>query len=299
MTVSLGTPRPVDTVITAHHQREGGGFVVRRPFPTAGLDMIDPFLMLDELGPVVYGPGEAIGAPDHPHRGFETISYILDGELEHKDSAGHRGVLGPGDVQWMTAGRGVVHSELPTERMMREGGRMHGFQIWLNLPREHKLTTPRYQERTAAQLPVARSEDGLAEVTVIAGAALGVDAAISTHSPIHFHHWRLQPGARVETALPAGLGAFAYVFEGTARVGPEGATVREGQVARLGDGDTVQLGVSGEAEGGAQLLLLAGAPLREPVARWGPFVMNTPGEIRQAMLDYQAGRMGRIPAELA
>lgn len=291
--------RPVDTVITAHHQREGGGFIVRRPFPTAGLDMIDPFLMLDELGPVSYGPGEAIGAPDHPHRGFETITYILEGELEHRDSAGHRGVLGPGDVQWMTAGSGVVHSEMPTERMRREGGRSHGFQVWLNLPRAHKLTPPRYQERTAEQLPVARSEDGLAEVTVVAGEALGVGAAISTHTPIHFHHWRLAPGAVVETALPEGLGAFAYVFEGAALVGPEEVAVADGQVARLGDGDTVRLAVSEASEQGAQLLLLAGAPLGEPVARWGPFVMNTPGEIRQAMLDYQAGRMGRIPAELA
>ena len=291
--------RPVRTVITAHHQREGGGFVVRRPFPTAGLEMVDPFLMLDELGPVTYGPGEAIGAPDHPHRGFETISYILEGELEHKDSVGHKGVLGPGDVQWMTAGSGVIHSEMPSDRLLREGGRMHGFQIWLNLPRAQKMTPPRYQERTAAQIPSATSPDGKARVKVVAGEALGVAAAISTHTPIHFHHWQLDPGAEVETALPAGLGAFVYVFGGTVQVGPDAVAVGDGQVAMLEDGDSVRLTVAEDATEGVQLLLLAGAPLKEPVARYGPFVMNSPGEIRQAMLDYQAGRMGRIPAELA
>jgi quercetin 2,3-dioxygenase len=136
--------RTVETVITAHRQREGGGFVVRRPFPTAGLQGVDPFLMLDEMGPVDYGPGEAVGAPDHPHRGFETITYILEGEIEHRDSAGHRGVIRPGGVQWMTAGSGVVHSEMPTPALLQDGGRMHGFQIWLNLPRQHKMTAPRY-----------------------------------------------------------------------------------------------------------------------------------------------------------
>jgi len=291
--------RTVQKLITAHHQREGGGFVVRRPFPTAGLEMVDPFLMLDEMGPVAYGPGEAIGAPDHPHRGFETITYILDGEVEHKDSAGHRGVIRPGGVQWMTAGSGVVHSEMPTERLRREGGRMHGFQIWLNLPRTQKMTPPRYQERDAEQIPTAVSDDGLARATVIAGEALGVKASITTHTPIHYHHWRLAPGASVETGLPAGLGAFVYVFEGAAVIGPDGVTAGEGQVAMLADGDSVRLSVPADAAAGAQLLLLAGQPLNEPVARYGPFVMNAPGEIRQAILDFQQGRMGRISAELA
>lgn len=293
------TTRAVQKLITAHRQEEGGGFVVRRPFPTAGLDMVDPFLMLDEMGPVQYGPGEAVGAPDHPHRGFETITYVLDGAVEHRDSAGHHGVIEPGGIQWMTAGRGVVHSEMPTSRLLEEGGRMHGFQIWLNLPREHKMMAPRYQERTAAEIPTAESSDGLAKVTVIAGEAFGVQAAISTHIPIHYHHWRLQPGGSVETAVPAGLGAFVYVFDGTAQVGPDAVRVVEGQVAMLADGDRVALSVPAEAEAGAQLLLLAGQPIREPVARYGPFVMNRPQEIREAMLDYQAGRMGKIRAELA
>jgi redox-sensitive bicupin YhaK (pirin superfamily) len=289
--------RTVQSLITAHHQREGGGFIVRRPFPTAGLDMIDPFLMLDEMGPVDYRPGEAIGAPDHPHRGFETITYILEGEVEHRDSAGHHGVIRPGGVQWMTAGRGVVHSEMPSPRVQAEGGRVHGFQIWLNLPRANKMVPPRYQERTAEQIPTATSQDGLAHAAVIAGEALGVKAAISTHTPIHYHHWRLQPGASVETVVPAGLGAFVYVFDGTASV--EASVVTEGQVAVLSDGDRVRLSVPADAETSAQLLLLAGKPLNEPVARYGPFVMNYPHELKQAVVDFQAGRMGRIPAEIA
>ena len=293
------TLRTVQTLITAHRQREGGGFIVRRPFPTQGLDMVDPFLMLDEMGPITYGPGEAIGAPDHPHRGFETITYILDGEVEHKDSAGHHGVIRPGGVQWMTAGSGVVHSEMPSAEIRERGGRVHGFQIWLNLPAAHKMTPPRYQERSAAQIPTATSPDGKAKVTVIAGRALGVDAAISTHSPIHYHHWSLQPGAVVETDLPTDLGAFVYVFSGAADVGPEHTTTREGQVAMLAEGDRVRLSVPADATEGAELLLLAGTPLREPVARYGPFVMSEPAEIHQAIADYQAGRMGQIPAELA
>src|SRR4051794_27732950 len=147
------TVREAAKVVTAHKQREGGGFIVRRPLPTLGMDVVDPFLLLDELGPVDYAPGEAIGAPDHPHRGFETVSYILEGEMQHEDSAGHRGVIGPGDVQWMTAGGGIVHSEMPSQRLQDQGGRMHGFQIWVNLPARLKMARPRYQEVPASKIP--------------------------------------------------------------------------------------------------------------------------------------------------
>jgi redox-sensitive bicupin YhaK (pirin superfamily) len=286
------TARTVATLVTAHRQREGGGFIVRRPFPTRQLDQVDPFLMLDEMGPVTYGPGQAVGAPDHPHRGFETITYILDGVVEHADSMGHTGRIEPGGVQWMTAGSGVVHSEMPGRELLRDGGRMHGFQIWLNLPAALKMTPPQYQERSADQIPTATSPDGRAHVTVIAGQALGVQASISTHTPIEYHHWRLSAEAQVSTALPAGLGAFVYVFEGTATVA--GTVVQEGQVAQLTDGDTVALA----SAQGAQLLVLAGAPLNEPVARYGPFVMNHRHELQQAVVDYQQGRMGRIPAQI-
>src|SRR5262245_6131225 len=168
--------RQVKRLVTAHRQREGAGFVVRRPVPTMGLELVDPFLLIDELGPVSYGPGEAVGAPDHPHRGFETVSYILEGAVEHEDSAGHRGVINAGDVQWMTAGGGIIHSEMPTRELLEKGGRVHGFQIWVNLPRKLKLTTPRYQELSAAKIPEAKTADGLARAKIIAGAALGVNA---------------------------------------------------------------------------------------------------------------------------
>jgi hypothetical protein len=284
--------RPVVHVVTAHRQREGAGFVVRRPFPTAGLSLADPFLMLDEMGPVAYAPGEAVGAPDHPHRGFETVSYILEGEVEHEDSAGHRGLIGPGDVQWMTAGRGVIHSEMPSRRVRAEGGRVHGFQIWVNLPARDKMMAPRYQEIPSARIPAATSADGLASVRVIAGEALGASAVIETRTPIALHDWTLRPGASVDVPLPEGFAAYVYVFEGAARAG--GRDLRDGQLAVLGEGGAVRLSAPAEAKAPARLLLLAGAPLREPVVSYGPFVMNTREQILEAVRDYQSGRMGEI-----
>jgi redox-sensitive bicupin YhaK (pirin superfamily) len=284
--------RPVLHVSTAHRQQEGGGFIVRRPFPSKGIEFVDPFLMLDELGPIDYAPGEAIGAPDHPHRGFETVTYVIDGESEHEDSAGHRGVLRAGDVQWMTAGAGVVHSEMPSARMREQGGRVHGFQLWVNLPAKDKLIAPRYQELAAARIPRAVSPDGKARVVVIAGEALGVRAAIDTHTPILYQHWTLEPGADVVQPIRADWNATAYVFRGAARIADR--DVRDGQLAVLGDGADVRLSVPASASGPAELLLLAGAPIAEPVAWYGPFVMNTEAELHQAVRDYQSGAMGRI-----
>lgn len=280
--------RRVQSIVTAHRQREGGGFIVRRPFPSAGLAQLDPLLLLDEMGPVDYAPGEAVGAPDHPHRGFETVTYILEGEGAHADSAGHSGTISEGDVQWMTAGAGVVHREMPSERILREGGRVHGFQLWVNLPRKDKMVPPRYQEIPASSIPVARSEDGRATVRVLAGNALGASAVIETHTPILYHHWSFGPGASVTVPLPADHRIGVYVFEGTARVA--NAPVDAGQLAVLGEGDVIDLTSDEEA----QLLVLGGRPLNEPVAWMGPFVMNTEAEIHQAVADYQAGRMGRI-----
>jgi quercetin 2,3-dioxygenase len=279
--------RTVEKLITAHHQTEGAGFVVRRPLPTMGLELVDPFLLIDEMGPVVYGPGEAVGAPDHPHRGFETVTYLLDGEFDHEDSKGHRGRLSSGDVQWMTAGSGLVHSEVPSERLRREGGRLHGFQIWVNLPARQKMTPPRYQEIPSSRIPEAKSSDGLAMVRVIAGHALGVRAVIETHTPITYQDWRVQPGASIEQPIDADQNAVAYVFEGALRIA--GSKVAEGQMAILGAGDSVRI------EGGdGRMLLLAGRPHREPVARYGPFVMNNRAQLLQAMVDYQSGAMGSI-----
>ena len=286
--------RTVDRVITAHRQLEGAGFVVRRPFPAPGLNQLDPFLLLDEMGPIDSAPGEAAGAPDHPHRGFETVTYMLEGEFEHEDSAGHRGAISPGDVQWMTAGRGVVHSEMPTRLIRERGGRIHGFQIWVNLPARDKMMAPRYQEVKSAGIPEATSPDGRARVRVIAGEALFVRAVIDTRIPIVYQDWSLRPGAAVEQPLAASHHAFVYVFEGRAEVGAGGRALSDGQLGLLGPGDAVRLAVPAGAPGGARLLLLSGQPLHEPVARYGPFVMNTEAEIAQAISDYRAGRLGEI-----
>ena len=291
MAPGTSTVREPTRIVTAHRQREGAGFIVRRPVPTPGLDVVDPFLLLDEMGPVDYGPGEAVGAPDHPHRGFETITYMLEGEFEHEDSAGHRGVLRPGDVQWMTAGAGIVHSEMPSDRIREKGGRVHGFQIWVNLPAKLKMTRPRYQEVSAGKIPEAKSADGRARVRVIAGEALGTHAVIDTHIPIVYQDWTVEPGADVTVALSREQQAMAYVFQGAVLVGNEGKEIRDGQLALLGPGDAVRFR---GASGGARLLLLAGVPIAEPVARYGPFVMNTQEEIVQAVRDYQSGRMGEI-----
>jgi len=286
--------RPVVSVVDSVRTLEGGGFPVRRPFPTQQLMQVDPFLLLDHLGPVIWGPGEGIGAPDHPHRGFETVTYLLSGGFQHRDSAGHAGKLTPGDVQWMTAGSGVVHSELPSDEFMRDGGVMHGFQVWVNLPARDKLMPPHYQEIPKSGVPEALSADGKVKVRVIAGTALGKSAVIETRTPIYFLHYTLQPGGETVQDIPAGHNALVYLISGDARLGVEHKPVREGQMAMLGDGDQIRLAVANEAGAPADLLLLAGVPLNEPVARYGPFVMNTREEIEQAFRDYQSGRMGRI-----
>jgi len=283
--------RVVDSVTT----REGAGFLVHRPFPTAALEAFDPFLLLDEMGPADLGPGEAKGAPDHPHRGFETVTYLLAGRMEHRDSAGHAGALGPGDVQWMTAGAGVVHSEMPEAEFLRTGGRMHGFQLWVNLPRRDKMTPPRYQEIPSGRIPVATSPDCLAWVKVLAGEALGARAVIETRTPILYLHFTLRPGGRVTQPVPRDSRVFAYVFGGRGTFGPDGPEAREHQmVVFADDGDQVALAAPRDSTAPLELLLIGGAPLREPIARYGPFVMNTEREILQAIEDYRAGRLGRI-----
>jgi quercetin 2,3-dioxygenase len=283
------TARSIAQIVHATPQLEGEGMIVTRPFPTARLDHVDPFLLLDRMGPVTHGPGEAKGAPDHPHRGFETVSYILDGAIEHADSQGNRGRIAAGDVQWMTAGSGVIHSEMPSEELRRNGGRLHGFQLWVNLPRRDKMMKPRYQELRAAEIPRATSADGKVSVTVIAGESLGTRATIDTRTPIIYLHVRLAAGARFEQPIPETFNAFAYVVSGEVTFGDRPAQENDAAIFDR-NGDTVVIA----SERGAELLLIAGAPLNEPVARYGPFVMNTPGEIRQAMLDYQSGHFGEI-----
>ncbi|UJR86437.1 pirin family protein [Sandaracinus amylolyticus] len=288
------TLRSVTNIVPAQRTVEGAGFVVHRPFPTEALETLDPFLMIDEMGPVDYAPGEAVGAPDHPHRGFETISYILEGEVEHEDSAGFSGKLSAGSVQWMTAGSGVVHSEMPSRAIRERGGRVHGFQIWVNLPRRLKMTAPRYQD--VHRIPEATSEDGKVKVRVVAGSALGASAVIETHVPITYLHFTIAPGGRVVQPIDATHAAGAYVFRGAGTVG--GAAIEARRLAVLdASGDAVELAVPSDASEPMEVLLLSGAPIREPVAWYGPFVMNAPGEIKQAILDYQSGRMGSIKPE--
>ena len=285
--------RTVAGVVNSIETLEGGGFLVRRPFPKPAFSFFDPFLLLDEMGPMDVGPGEAKGAPDHPHRGFETVTYMVSGEMEHKDSHGHAGRLRPGDVQWMTAGGGVIHSEMPSREFQRDGGRMHGFQLWVNLPQRDKMMSPRYQEIPGAQIPKAVSPDGLVTVSVIAGEALGQKAVIETRTPIIYLHYRLEPGGVVTQTVPSAYNAFGYIVDGEGLFGSERERAKDGQMIMFGqDGDEVRIENPADAETALDVLLIAGEPLNEPVARYGPFVMNTNDEIHQAIQDYQLGRLG-------
>ena len=283
------TARGIESIVPTHRLLEGGGFPVRRPAALGRLT--DPFLLLDEMGPVDWPPGEAIGAPAHPHRGFETVTYILQGRMCHEDSGGNSGVMGPGDVQWMTAGRGVVHSELPHPEFLKSGGVMHGFQIWVNLPAEKKMMEPRYQDVPADEIPVAESDDGLVRAVVVAGECLGVSAIIETVIPITYLHVSMLPGGSLKQTLPNELNGLVYCFGGAVKVGAENGVelVEDGEMAILTEGDEVTFSISEDAEEGAELLLLAGESLDEPIARYGPFVMNTEEELHQAFVDFQSG----------
>lgn len=287
--------RSVAGVVNSIETLEGGSFLVRRPFPQASFSEFDPFLLLDEMGPMEVAPGEAKGAPDHPHRGFETVTYLLSGEMEHKDSRGHAGRLTPGDVQWMTAGAGVVHSEMPSSEFQRAGGRMHGFQLWVNLPQREKMTKPRYQEIPGARIPQVTSEDGLVTVRVIAGEAMGQRAVIETHTPIVYLHYSIEPGGVVTQSVPAEYNAFAYLVDGAGLFGEASERANDGQMVMFAqDGDSIGIENPADSQTRLEVLLIAGVPLNEPVARYGPFVMNTEREIRQAFEDYARGRMGAI-----
>jgi quercetin 2,3-dioxygenase len=295
MTLDIQESRSVSGIVDGFPTYEGEGFLVHRPFPSRVLSDFDPFLLLDEMGPMDLGPGQAKGAPDHPHRGFETVTYMLAGRFEHKDSQGHAGRLNPGDVQWMTAGGGVVHSEMPEREFTRTGGRMHGVQLWVNLPRRDKMMEPRYQEIPSAKIPVAQTPDGRVKIRVIAGEALGARAVIDTRTPILYLHFTIQPGAAFEQPVPPAFNVFAYVLEGEGRFGRDQQRAERGQMARFAPGgNAVSLDAPPEAKTPLSLLLIGGEPLNEPIARYGPFVMNTQGEIRQAIEDYQNGRMGSI-----
>ena len=287
-------------MITAQHTIEGAGFEVWRPFP-GGVDLhaTDPFLLLDQLGPVEYGPGEAKGAPWHPHRGFETVTYVLDGEISHHDSNGGGGLIAEGDTQWMTAGAGILHDEVPSERSLREGGPAHGVQLWVNLPAKLKFTPPRYQAITGEELVLLSSADGGALVRLIAGDLAGHHAPGATHTPIAYAHATLSPGAELSVPWPADFNAMAYTLLGQGYAGTEARPVREHELVMFGSGDSVVLRAADHQDGPSstfEVLLLGGLPIREPIVHYGPFVMNTKAEILQAVDDFQSGRMGIVPA---
>ena len=306
-------PRPVRSVTTAPRGFEGEGFPVRRAFQGVDIADLDPFIHLDQMGEVEYAPGEPKGTPWHPHRGFETVTYIIDGTFEHQDSNGGGGVITNGDTQWMTAGSGILHIEKPPEWLVAAGGLFHGFQLWVNLPSKDKFLQPRYQDIRSGDVALLTSADGGTLLRVIAGELPGRDGTLpaaprahrgpgSTHTPIIMIHATLHPGARLDLPWPAGFNALAYVLNGNGvfgGTGSEAARAHEGQLVGFGPGDTLTAAADPTIEGPAptlDLLLLGGQPIGEPVAWYGPFVMNTHAELAQAFSDYKAGRLGVIPA---
>ena len=282
--------RTISQVIDSKTTLEGEGFVVHRAFPNGHLREFDPFLLLDEMGPIVISSGEAKGAPDHPHRGFETVTYMVDGTFEHKDSQGHSGKIKAGDVQWMTAGSGVIHSEMPEREFVQKGGTLHGFQLWVNLPKKDKMMKPRYQELPSNKIPTAQN-DGV-KVKVIAGESMGEKAIIQTKTPIMYLHFTLQPNAKVTQVIPENYNAFAYVINGEGLFGDKQISAHKEQIVLFEqDGNEINIKASTSP---LEMLLIAGIPLGEPITRYGPFVMNTQDEINQAILDYNTGKMGQI-----
>ncbi len=292
---ATAVPRPVRSVTTAPTGYEGEGFPVRRAF--AGLDMssLDPFIHMDQMGEVNYAPGEPKGTPWHPHRGFETVTYMIDGIMEHKDSHGGGGIISGGDTQWMTAGGGILHIEAPPEHLVMSGGLFHGVQLWVNLPRENKMAHPRYQDITGSKVALASSPDGGALVRVIAGEIAGMQGPGSTYTPIALSHSTIAPGAALTLPWNREFNALVYVLAGEGTVGAEKRPIRMGQTALFGRGDTIEMSASAVGES-LEVFVLGGKPIREPVAMAGPFVMNTKSEVLQAFEDYQAGRLG-VPVE--
>jgi quercetin 2,3-dioxygenase len=284
--------RGVRRLITAPSGLEGEGFPVRRAFAGVPLTELDPFVHLDQMGEVDYAPGEPKGTPWHPHRGFETVTYIIDGVFDHQDSNGGGGTITNGDTQWMTAGQGILHIETPPEHLVMSGGLFHGLQLWVNLPRAKKMSPPRYQDIRGKAAALLTTPDGGALIRVIAGSIAGHDGPGVTHTPISITHVTLQPGAQLDLPWRPDFNALVYVLSGRGSVGVRKDRVHTGQLAVLGAGDALRV----DATDVMELFIMGGEPIREPVAHYGPFVMNTRAELMQAFEDYQAGRLGVIPA---
>jgi quercetin 2,3-dioxygenase len=296
---SLDRDRPVESVTTAPSGLEGEGFPVRRAFHGVDLRALDPFVHMDQMGEVEYAPGEPKGTPWHPHRGFETVTYMIDGLFEHHDSNGGGGLITNGDTQWMTAGAGILHIETPPDYLVASGGLFHGFQLWVNLPKAMKFAPPRYQDIRASEVSLLASPDGGVLLRVIAGQVAGHPGPGITHTPIALLHATLSPGASITLPWEPEYNALVYTLAGRGSVGAGRRPISMGQLAVFGAGDTITIAADETQETRSptmDVLILGGKPIQEPVAMYGPFVMNTKAELMQAFEDYQAGRLGTIPA---
>jgi quercetin 2,3-dioxygenase len=292
-------PRKVRQVTTAPQGYEGEGFPVRRAFAGVDLAQLDPFIMMDQMGEVEYAPGEPKGTPWHPHRGFETVTYIIDGTFDHQDSHGGGGTITNGDTQWMTAGSGLLHIEAPPEWLVQSGGLFHGIQLWVNLPRDAKMTDPRYQDLRSGEVALLTSPDAGALVRVIAGSVDGHAGPGATHTPMSLVHATIEPGARLELPWEVEFNALVYVLNGHGCVGVEGRPLHTGQAALFGPGDYLTVTADGSQESRSpklDVIVVGGRPIREPLAWGGPFVMNDRAEVVQAYEDFQHGRFGHVPA---
>ncbi|GIE92769.1 pirin family protein [Paractinoplanes rishiriensis] len=292
--------RKVRRLTTAPTGYEGEGFPVRRAFAGVPVHELDPFIHLDQMGEVDYAPGEPKGTPWHPHRGFETVTYMIDGIMDHQDSLGSGGTIANGDTQWMTAGQGILHIEAPPEHLVTSGGLFHGLQLWVNLPRVAKMIAPKYQDIRGQQAALLTTPDGGSLIRVIAGEVAGHAGPGSTHTPINLAHVTLQPGARIDLPWQADYNALVYVLAGRGTVGVEQRPLHIGQLAVHGSGEAIRVEADQTQDSNVpamELFVMGGRPIREPVAHYGPFVMNTREELLQAFEDFNKGRLGVIPAE--
>jgi redox-sensitive bicupin YhaK (pirin superfamily) len=292
--------RPVDDVVSAPAGHEGLGFPVHRAFAGVDQRVLDPFIHMDEMGAVEYLAGEPVGTPWHPHRGFETVTYMIDGEIQHQDSTGGGGRIANGATQWMTAGSGILHIETPPEEVVAVGGLFHGIQLWVNLPAAEKWVPPRYQDIGASQVTLVRSADGGALLRIVAGEVDGHRGPGATRTPITFVHATLSPGAELTVPWPRDFNALVYALAGRGSVGVERRPLHAAQLAVFGAGDSLTVRAVEDQDArdaGLDVLLLGGRPIREPVAWYGPFVMNTKDELTQAFEDFQSGRMGTVPVD--
>jgi hypothetical protein len=292
--------RPVRSITSAPTGFEGEGFPVRRAFAGVSMEDLDPFIHMDQMGEVEYAPGEPKGTPWHPHRGFETVTYMIDGTFQHQDSIGGGGLITNGSTQWMTAGSGILHIERPPDELIASGGLFHGIQLWVNLPAAEKWVDPRYQDLEAGDSLLLTSPDGGALVRVIAGDVGGHSGPGSTHTPISLVHATVQPGAELVLPWPGAFNALLYVLAGNGDVGPDRQPIHSGQLVVHGPGDVLSIRADQMQESrhpALEVLILGGQPIREPVAAHGPFVMNTRAELVQAFEDYEAGRLGTVPAD--